>query len=159
MVGSVAWGMAALLAKKKRLPALAAALLAGLALASCVSIIAFRSDTPETDELSGQWDVGLIIHDGPAPDLIGQSSDCSLHLEQTTTALGGELVCPTLGHSTSLDGFVSPARDSIGLSAVFSDSTTEVVAELVSAKQLVGSWEDDQGFSGRFVAIRETASE
>ncbi len=126
----------------------------GVLVAGLISVLAVRSGNSEEDYVSGFWQIGLVVHSGPVSDSIGKSYYCSGVFDQIGTAIEGELDCPVLGRSADVTGFVSFKRDAVGMSAQFQESTIEIVAEAVSAVQLVGSWEDSQAFSGRFVAVR-----
>ena len=126
--------------------------------AGLISLIALRSGTAERDYVTGSWRIGLVVHSGSVLDSIGESLSCSGVFNQISTAIEGELDCPVLGRSAKVTGFVSFERDAVGITAQFDQSTLEIVAEGISSVQIVGRWEDSQGFSGRFVAIREQLS-
>ncbi len=126
--------------------------------AGLISLVALRSGSVERDYVTGSWRIGLVVHNGPVLDSIGESLSCSGVFDQVGTAIEGELDCSVLGRSAEVTGFVSFDRDAVGITAQFDQSTLEIVAEVISSVQIVGSWEDSQGFSGRFVAIREQLS-
>ena len=126
--------------------------------AGLISLIALRSGTAEQDYVTGSWRIGLVVHNGPVLDSIGESLFCSGVFNQISTAIEGELDCTVLGRSAEVTGFVSFERDAVAISAQFDQSTIEIVADVISSVQIVGRWEDSQGFSGRFVAIREQLS-
>lgn len=125
--------------------------------AGVISLLALRSGTAERDYVTGSWRIGLVVRDGPASDWIGESLSCRGVLNLISPAIEGELDCTVLGRSAKVTGFVFEG-DRVSITAQFDQSTIEVVAEVISSVQIVGRWEDSQGFSGRFVAIRDELS-
>ncbi len=127
------------------------ALLAG----GLVAFVVVRSGDDEAHQLAGRWTVGLRTQRGPEAELVGQSLSCRSILTQTGTTLSGELECDSQGTKATIQGFVLAGRDDLRLSAEFDDFIIDILAQVVSPVQLVGSWEDSQGFTGRFVAIKD----
>lgn len=128
----------------------ALALLAG----GILSVVAFRSGTAAGVDATGKWSVGLIVHRGPEAERVGQSASCTGTLRQTGIAIEGELECDLLGTSREVTGFVFAQSNDVRIVALFPETTIEISAETVSAIQMIGSWEDSQGFEGRFVATK-----
>ena len=120
-----------------------------------MAFLAVRSGGAESYRLTGTWQIGLIVHRGPSPGSVGQSLSCTARLSETDTVLDGEMECDLFGASKDVSGFVFSQSDDVRIAASFAATTIEVLAEVVSPNQLIGSWEDSQGFAGRFVAIKE----
>lgn len=127
-----------------------AALLAGGVLA----FVAVQSGGSEAPRLTGVWRIGLTVQDGPVRGNVNQSISCIASLTEEGGVLGGELNCDSFGTSQEVSGFVFPQSNLVRLVAASSETTVEVLAEVVSPNQMVGSWQDGRGFGGRFVAIR-----
>ena len=137
------------------LPALLVLVVLALLAGGLVAFVAVQPNGAEGHELAGFWTVGLTTQRGPEAERVGQSLSCEANLIQTGSVLAGELECDSQGAKAPVEGFVLAGRDDLRLSAPFDDVSIDILALAVSPVQLVGSWEDSQGFAGRFVAIRD----
>ena len=140
------------------LPALLALVVLALLAGGLVAFVAIQSGGDEVYHLAGNWTIGLITQRGPEAARVGQTLSCRSILRQNGTALTGEMECDSQGTNATVEGFALTGRDDLRLSAEFDDVVIDILARVVSPVQLVGSWEDSQGFAGRFVAIREKAA-
>ena len=129
-------------------------LVAGLTSLGLISAVALRSGGPETVNLAGRWQLAFVSHEGPDRALIGVWVSCHGTLGQVSTQLDGRIQCDGFARAGRVTGFAAPNRDQAFLSAELGVSTIELAVDVVSSVQMEGSWEDSQGFAGRFVAIR-----
>lgn len=136
------------------LPLAAVVAVLALAVASLISFVALRSEMADGIDVTGEWQIGLVVHRGPDQERVGLSLSCRGIFVQTGTTMEGEFDCGALGRAVDVTGFVSFSPDAVTMSVPFTGSTLEVLADVVSSVQLIGSWEDSQGFAGRFVAVR-----
>jgi len=136
------------------LPALVVVAVLVLLAGGLVVFVAVQSGDGESHPLTGTWQIGLVVHRGPSPGSVGQSLSCTARLNETDTVLDGEMECDLFGASQEVSGFAFSQSDNVRLAASFAVTTVEVQAKVVSPNQMIGSWEDGQGFAGRFVAIK-----
>lgn len=125
-----------------------------LAIAGSISLVALRSGVAEGIDVTGEWHIGLTVHRGPVQELVGQSVYCTASLSETNNVLQGAMDCDLVGASQEMTGFVFPYGNDIRISTSFSQVTIEILAQTVSSIQMIGSWNDSQGFEGRFVATK-----
>ena len=151
-------GARALAALKVPFPAMP--LLAALVLlaAAAVAFVVIRPGNEEVRDIAGDWRLSLVVRNGPDPAQFGLTVSCDVHLLETNTALKGEIQCGLFG-GAPVEGFVHPTRGAVFIAAPFTESSIEFQGEMISPRQIAGSWQGSTGFSGRFLAIRASSIE